>query len=119
MCRPPPSPPGAPFIGPFAGGLVVSDWRDVRPAMSLTLPSERSSAAEKARGLHAAASFRQRRRQVRLAYPQGTHVLRLVYRFIRSALQRPSVHSMPSGRSNIARLIAKVPLGLTSEAFIL
>ena len=87
MCRPPPSPPGAPFIGPFAGGLVVSDWRDVRPAMSLTLPSERSSAAKTEHRFPAAASFRQRRRQVRLAYPQRTHVLRRFYRFIRSARQ--------------------------------
>ena len=119
MCRPPPSPPEVPFIGPFAGGLVVSDWEYLQDWIGLTLPSERSRRRRTARRFPAAASFRQRRRQVRQAYPQGTHVLRLFYRFIRSALQRPSSHSMPSGRSNIARLIAKVTLGLTSEAFIL
>ena len=77
MCRPPPSPPGAPFIGPFAGGLVVSDWEYLQDWIGLTLPSERSRRRRTARRFPAAASFRQRRRQVRLAYPQGTHVGRI------------------------------------------
>ena len=54
---------------------------------------------------------------MRLAYPQGTHVLRLFYRFIRSALQQPSAHSMASGRSNIARLIKNDPQRDKSESF--
>ena len=108
-----------PFIGPFAGGLVVSDWRDVRPWMSLTLSSERERRRRTARRLRAVASFNQRRRQVRLAYPQRTHVRRLLNVFYRSALQHPSAHSMASGRSNIAAVLQKVAPGVTDEAFIL
>ncbi len=88
-----------PFIGPFAGGLVVSDREYLRPWMSLTLPSKCFAAAKNPRRLPAAASFIHRKRQVRLAYPQRTHVRRLWNVFYRSALQHPSDQSIRSGRS--------------------
>ena len=56
---------------------------------------------------------------MRLAYPQRTHVRRLLNVFSRSALQRSSAHSMASGRSNIAAVLQKVAPGVTDEAFIL
>ena len=107
------------FIGPFAGGLVVSDWWDVRPWMSLTLSSKRFAAAKNPRRLPAAASFIQRKRQVRLAYPQRPHVVRLWNVSIRSALQHPSEQSIRSGRSTWRVVLQKVAPGMTDEAFIL
>ena len=108
-----------PFIGPFAGGLVVSDREYLQDWKGLTLSSKRSAALKIERRLPATASFNQRRRQVRLAYPQRTHVRRLLNVFSRSALQRSSAHSMASGRSNIAAVLQKVAPGVTDEAFIL
>ena len=90
---------GAPFIGPFAGGLVVSDREYLQDWKGLTLSSERSRRRRTARRLRAVASFSQRRRQVRLAYPQRPHVGRLLNVVCRSALQSPSEQSIRSGRS--------------------
>jgi hypothetical protein len=79
-----------PFIGPFAGGLVVSDREYLQAWGGLTLTSERSAALKTERRLPATASFNQRRRQVRLAYPQRPRVVRLWNVSIRSAGQQPS-----------------------------
>jgi len=88
----------------------VSDWRDVRPWMSLTLSSERSRRRRTARRLPAAASFHQRRRQVRLAYPQRPHVIRRWNVFSRSALQRSSALELGKWKVNMAGCFAKVTL---------
>jgi hypothetical protein len=50
-------------------------------------PQRALAAANKCAPSSRCASFRQRRRQVRLAYPQSPHVARLFYRFIRLAGQ--------------------------------
>ena len=96
-----------PFIGPFAGGLVVSDREYLRPWMSLTLPSERERRRRTARRLLAAASFRHRRRQVRLAYPQRPRVIRRWNVVFRSALQSPSEQSIRRGRSTWRAVLQK------------
>ena len=108
-----------PFIGPFAGGLVVSDREYLQDWKGLTLPSERSRRRTNARRLPAAASFRQRRRQVRLAYPQRPHVIRLWNVVSRSALQRSSRAELGKWKLNMAAVLQKVAPGLTSRGLFL
>ena len=69
-----------------------------------------SAALKTERRLPAAASFIQRKRQVRLAYPHRPRVVRLWNVSIRSAGQQPSRAEHGKWKVDIAELFAKVTL---------